>query len=339
MPPPDLPFDVLILIAPLLTDDDGERCFSDFNSFLQANRSLYNFFNRTLWREAAQSKLATERVFLHLIRTNDLTRLKFFLDLGADVDARLLGFENDVNHPKVHNYRLFNWSGPTALSVVVDSDNVSMARVLLEHGADLAQYGRKDRLTHTALHVARSAEMVKLLLDHHADPEQESWKRLRPLHYYTIQGDIDAMEEILRQGAKVDAIGGIHRVTPLHLCERGNGEVAKVLLKYGADAKTRDHDDNTALHGAALQDNNEVARILVEHWPEGLREKGIYGYIPLHWAAMGANLELVRLFVERWPESKGELDDDGNTPLSVFERQQSEADTTDEIRVLLGGGK
>jgi hypothetical protein len=91
MPPPKFPLEILLTIADLLTDDEDELCFSDFNSFVQVNRTLYACLNRTLWQEATKFDASTRRVFTHLIRTNDLASLKFFLELGADIETYALG--------------------------------------------------------------------------------------------------------------------------------------------------------------------------------------------------------------------------------------------------------
>jgi ankyrin repeat protein len=60
-------------------------------------------------------------------------------------------------------------SMPTSLKVAADLDNVPMARLLLEHGANVVQCNELDCATYSAIHAARSAEMVQLFLDYHAD--------------------------------------------------------------------------------------------------------------------------------------------------------------------------
>jgi ankyrin repeat protein len=57
-------------------------------------------------------------------------RLKFFLELGADIELDLLQFvEADDSD---------GWeSGNTPLEVAAHLDNVPMAHLLLEHGANL----------------------------------------------------------------------------------------------------------------------------------------------------------------------------------------------------------
>jgi hypothetical protein len=94
---PQLLLEILLMIARLLEDDDGGFCFANFNSFLKVNRVLHSSLNRTLWQQAVGSNFITQRVFTHLLRTNNLPRLKFFLELGADVETLLPEFDSDAN--------------------------------------------------------------------------------------------------------------------------------------------------------------------------------------------------------------------------------------------------
>jgi ankyrin repeat protein len=58
-----------------------------------------------------------------------------------------------------------------------------------------------------------------------------------------------------------------------------------------------------------------VVRLLLERWPEGIREKDPAGSTPLHWAAHCGNVEAVKLLLERWPEATRDKSDSGYTPL------------------------
>jgi hypothetical protein len=156
------------MIARLLTDEDGQLCLADFNSFL--NRALYACLNRTLWQEAVELESMTHCVFTHLIRTNDLPSLKLFLELGAAIETRLPEFEDNVDGDEWDDWGLKN----TPLKVAVIQDNVLMVRVFLEHDDGLVRHDKFDSSGYGAIHAARSAGMmVQLLLDHHADPEQQ----------------------------------------------------------------------------------------------------------------------------------------------------------------------
>jgi hypothetical protein len=89
MPLPQTPLEIMLIIARQLIDDDGELSYTDCNSFLMANRVLYVCLNRARWNPAVQSEIATDRVFMQLISTVSLRRLRFLLELGADVEMPL----------------------------------------------------------------------------------------------------------------------------------------------------------------------------------------------------------------------------------------------------------
>jgi ankyrin repeat protein len=316
MPPPKLPLEILLMIARLLlTDDEGEPCFADFNSFLKVNRSLYDCLNRTLWEKAAESKSTTERLFTRFIRANNLSRLEFFLELGADVETIV----RDFNSPLTNiNY--------TPLLVAAQLDNVPMARLFLEHGADVVQ------LDYSAIHVAHSAEMVQLLLDHDADPEQEvSYNGYRALHYYIVRGNIGALQTVLQYGVEVNTVSRKSSTTPLHDAVPRNIDAVKLLLEYGADIKMRGYHSNTPLHSAVKGGKTDVVRLLLERWPEGASKTNRSGQTPLHLAAAKGKTDMARSLLESWPQGARQKDNDGHTPLYLAIK----AGKTDVVRLLL----
>ncbi|KAA8904891.1 hypothetical protein FN846DRAFT_951826 [Sphaerosporella brunnea] len=162
MSPPQIPLEILLMIAHLLTDHEGWLCFADFNSFLKVNRALYACPNRPLWQEAVDCGYMEDYVFGHLIHTNNLAGLKFFLELGADVEALLQGEFKNGRFDRYSN----DWDTyGTPLKAAVDLDNIPIARLLLAYGADVVLYDERDRPGYNVIRSARSAEMVQLLLD------------------------------------------------------------------------------------------------------------------------------------------------------------------------------
>jgi ankyrin repeat protein len=314
MPPPELPLELLLLIAHHIRDDHGELRYGDFHSFLQVNRALHACLNRMLWKEAAEHEVGARRVFTHLIRTNNLTRLNFFLELGADVEIHLPAF--DITG-RDELSRVASDIEPTPLLIAADLDNVPLARLLLETGAKV-QYFDEDFGKFSPMHAARSAEMVQLLLDHNADPDLDDDIERRPLHWYATRDNIAAVRAILQHGAEVNPIG--YSETPLHEAALRNLDIVELLVEHGADVRETDSDLNTPLHYAALAGKIDVVKFLVERWPEGTRETNDSGETPLHMAAFvpRRNIDVLRFLVERWPEGREALNNDQKTPLSMF---------------------
>jgi ankyrin repeat protein len=350
------------MIAHNLTNSCGERCFADFNAFLQVNRALYSCLNPIFWQSATKRAATTERVFMHLIRSNNLARLKHFLELGGYIEMSL-PVSTSATAPK----------RPSPLVETAHLDNIPLARLLLENGAKV----NYDECRYSALHAASSSEMVQLLLDHHADPERQDCDRRQPLHWYAMRDNIAAMRAVLQRGADVNPLGQWGR-TPLH--EVRSADAAMLLLEFGAVMKAQNFDWETPVHSAARRGLAEVVRVLVERWPASVWERnkfqnmplhlaalcgmeeavrllvelGPYGTreinkdlnTPLHAAAAGKRIQgkaaVVRLLVECWPEGKQALNKDGETPLEVFRRHEGNTGTTDEVEreeiiALLGG--
>jgi hypothetical protein len=106
--------------------------------------------------------------------------------------------------------------------------------------------------------------------------------------------------------------------------------------------KKKDFLDQTPLHWAAREGKTKMVRLLLERWPEGVKEKDRGGSIPLQLAVQVANVDMVRLFVESWPEGKEALNEVGLTPLSAFEHTPPEPKRLDQTKTraiisLLGG--
>jgi hypothetical protein len=308
MTPPRLPLELLLMIAHHITDDQGERGFADFNAFLQVNRALYSCLNPILWRSATEHSAITTQVLTHLICGNHLPRLQYFLELGADVETVL----PDFNTP---DRELLD---PSPLVVAAyHLDSVPLARLLLENGAKV-QY---DEPRYSALHAARSAEMVQLLMAHQADPEQKDCDHHRPLHWYAKRDDIAAMQAVLRCGVNVDPLDTEYRI-PLH--EARSAEAVTLLLEFGADVKMQDCLGDTPLHCMTKDGSTEAVRLLVEYWPDGVMvTDNLFGATPLHVAQETGNMDAARVMAKHCPAARWAKNMVGETPTESGIRRRS----------------
>jgi ankyrin repeat protein len=125
--------------------------------------------------------------------------------------------------------------------MAADLDNVWLAHLLLEKGAEVQYYvGSRGQLS--PLPVARSAEMVQLLLDYEADPDLVDNMGRPPLRWYAIRDDVAAMRVILDHAAEVSPIGS---TKPLHEAAQRSIDAVELLVKHGADVEERDRDKST----------------------------------------------------------------------------------------------
>ena len=91
--------------------------------------------------------------------------------------------------------------------------------------------------------------------------------RATPLHYAAVCNIHDiATFLIVEHSQDVNALGFNESETPLHVASRwGHVEIARVLLRHGADTEAQDNGDHTPLELVTLQGHVEVSQILLEH--------------------------------------------------------------------------
>lgn len=125
--------------------------------------------------------------------------------------------------------------GRTALHLAVSSGNESMARLLLERGADPS---RQDNLGATPLHLAAEAglgELVRILMEKLADPNEADFLGRSALFRAVESENEEVVRQLLEASADVnmkDSMGN----TALHLAVENRSEsMALILLEYGAN--------------------------------------------------------------------------------------------------------
>jgi len=181
----------------------------------------------------------------------DAAVIKELLKAGADPDSA-------------------NADGQTALMLVARAGNVPAAELLLHYGAHVN--ATEQVRGQTALHWAAAqsqGDMVKLLLQHHADPQARSvidrdrrqvssepriqWRPpggMTPLLYAARQGCLSCVEALLKAGADPN-LPDPDGITPMLIAtENLHFDVAAFLLKKGADPNQWDWWGRTPLYAA-----------------------------------------------------------------------------------------
>jgi ankyrin repeat protein len=142
--------------------------------------------------------------------------LQWMLDIGVPVNVT-----NAVGH--------------TPLLNVVRVGNVTMAKVLLDRGADVnIKVTGEDR--RTCLHAAclsGSVKMSRLLLEKGADPNASTYTDLRtPLHWAALEGHLKVTKILVKFGANVSARDKFG-LRPIKLAlVKGHGKIVDFLAGY-----------------------------------------------------------------------------------------------------------
>jgi ankyrin repeat protein len=153
--------------------------------------------------------------------------LQLLIDHAADLNAEC-DDKDDLRGVK--------W---TALHVATKKRRLDIARVLVEHSADL---NHQDNFGRSPLQIASrhwSTDLVQLFLDCGANPNASDIWGMTALHEASIKGETTVVMSLLRSGANVHAQDK-SGLTPLYYARRvGRKEVMRLLLDHGADANTQ----------------------------------------------------------------------------------------------------
>ena len=161
------------------------------------------------------------------------------------------------------------------------------------------------------------------------------WLADSPVADAAMEGDIAAVRALLAGGADVNAAQG-DGMTALHwAAERGDADLAAMLLYAGAvvEPVTR-IGGYTPLHIAARTGSDAVALMLLDAGSDPAAPAPGTGTTPLHLAASAGSAPLVTALLERGADPNTREDGWGQTPL-MFAASMNRADA---IRALLDAG-
>lgn len=150
-----------------------------------------------------------------------------------------------------------------------------------------------------------------------------------PIFYPTFHGHVDAVRKLLSDDPELVEMRDAKNLTPLHVAaSRGQHEVARLLLEYGADVHGPSEEGQwTPLVFASYRGHIDVAEVLLDHGAGSTEADGN----PIHYAGQRKHKEICSLLVER-----GAVDDlvaSADTDLKNLFRAayRYDADTVDRI--------
>ncbi len=236
----------------------------------------------------------------------------YLISVGADVDAKLhVDHEDDVQSIALIFRK--EGMGPTPLHWAVRGRNKEMVRLLASKGADL-EYATVTAWT--ALSVAivletpkggqpesastvRRVDMVKLLLDLNADPNNCGGKRIMPLLAAAAIDDKEIMELLIGAGAALNGCCESVGQPPLFgAVVKGKVRAVTLLLDHGADVNFCClHVGGTALMAASGNGDIEMVKLLIGRGadPNIITKTG---YHALYFAIERGAHQVMRLLIE-----------------------------------------
>lgn len=162
---------------------------------------------------------------------------------------------------------------------------VGVANYLIDHGANV---NARNNWNGTPLYCAlRSPELVRRLIDKGADVNARAFgvNGLTPLQQAAAIGEVETARLLIERGA--DLNGRSTDGTILHHAIKSKGDaacdIARLLLKGGATLQAFSY-GNTELHLAALNGSTEMARLLIKYGAD-VNAANDYGHTALFYAA------------------------------------------------------
>lgn len=143
------------------------------------------------------------------------------------------------------------------------------------------------------------------------------------------RGDIAAIEQLIADGANVNARTVNGRFTALLMATQANRvQAAKTLIELGADVNAGSTLGATPLHVAAGNNNIEIVDLLIAH-EANPNAQDYDGITPLHKAAQYGHVEVIERLLAKGADIHARTSRQGLTPLHwlAFWGNSSAADT------------
>jgi ankyrin repeat protein len=247
---------------------------------------------RTLEGETALSRAAGR---------GDSKMVSQLLELGADVNGR-----SEACLESTETSRLITPNGsPEASSppgipplvVAADRNHIAVVRLLLDHGANPEVQAVRDGTALNAAPRAGHEDIVRLLLEHGAAVESTNKWGITPI--------LAASTPVMGSWTHDFAVRRL--------------SIVRLLADHGANLEAKSASGCTPLTTAAHNNPCEaIARLLLEKGAD-VEARDNKGSTPLHIAAFCANKSMIQLFIDNGADIETK-NDKGNTPLYAASR-------------------
>ncbi|OHE99308.1 ankyrin repeat and protein kinase domain-containing protein [Colletotrichum orchidophilum] len=152
--------------------------------------------------------------------------------------------------------------GLTPLHAAVLQSDLEMCGLLLEYGADVSARNHDGREPLFLAVNKGNANIIKLLLDHHADPDSICAEDPpTALHLACDNGKLEVIEVLLEYGASINSLRDLDGGTPLfRAVASGSVDAVRLLLQRGAKTHVWGTDGQSVLDLA--KGNEEMLQVL-----------------------------------------------------------------------------
>ncbi|KAL8782233.1 MAG: hypothetical protein Q9213_005563 [Squamulea squamosa] len=168
------------------------------------------------------------------------------------------------------------------------------------------------------MQLARLGEIgpIKKLLDEGKfKADYKDAENITPLHWAAINNHYALCEFLIKQGADVNALGGVNEATPAHWAvQRCHYYALSLLLAHGADPNIADAGGYKMIHLATFDGNAFMLLLVLLHPGAAIDDRDAQGHTALMWAAYNRLPAIMDLLL-RFGASISVTDDTGFQPL------------------------
>lgn len=213
-----------------------------------------------------------------------LQKIETLLKLGADPNIRSKNYRNDSAYTMCNRTPMSagimkllirygadvnQYNGRDQSNILRVSEDLSLLKTILEAGLDPDSYLVKGKST-TFLQAFIDDgyfQVVKIMLEHGADPNKSDHEYSKPLIRAFYGNDLKITEVLIKHGAKILENQSISQAIAME----NNIELVKLLIKHGADVDEVDAKGNSPLHIAYMwmskrqRDMKAMIELLIEH--------------------------------------------------------------------------
>uniref|UniRef100_A0A182P386 Ankyrin repeat protein n=1 Tax=Anopheles epiroticus TaxID=199890 RepID=A0A182P386_9DIPT len=183
--------------------------------------------------------------------------------------------------------------GLNALAFAMYTNNVKLMRCLFRHDASIGSPLSSDFQPINMAIRNRNIRMLELLLRRGVDVNSAPLCFINAVYAQSR----DIVQLLIARGVKHVNHRDEFCQTALHLCvERDEYEMARALIRYGAQINARNRSGMTALHLAVQRGNVRLVQLLLDH-KCSVDELNYHGETPLIRAVVSNNLTLVKILL------------------------------------------